>query len=75
MRNKKTITGKLTIINRLNSSIDGNPRFLVEINNQYFKTTPDAMFGYSVQNFDGQTVNAVIGKYYNQDSIFNAEAV
>ena len=75
MKNEKTIKGKLTIINRLNSSLSGNPRFLVEINNQYFKTTPDAMLAYGIQNFDGKTVNAVVGKHYNQDSIFNAKAV
>ncbi len=69
MKNTKTINGKLNIINRLNGSINGNPRFLVEIDNQYFKTTPDAMLAYAIENHDGKHVRAVVGRHYGQASV------
>ena len=75
MQNIQTITGKLTNLKRLSSSINGNPRFqaTIEITEKIkgqnyeitFKTSVDSSLGYSIQNFDDLKVVATIGWHYN----------
>ena len=64
MKNQTTVTGKLEIIHRMPSSINGNPRYFVRINGQTCKTKPDSDSAYSITNYDGKTVSAIIGTYY-----------
>jgi len=69
MKNITEHTGKLEIISRLPSSFYGNPRFLLSVDGITCRTAPDAMLGYSVQNFDGREVIATIGMHYGNATI------
>lgn len=51
-----TYTGKLTSLQRLKSSSYGNPRFQFVVDGQIIQTSPNSMFGYSVQNFEDKQV-------------------
>lgn len=64
MKNITTHTGKLEVIERLNNSVNGNPRYLLRIDGFTCRTAPDSDYGYGVTNFDGQQVVATIGTYY-----------
>lgn len=75
MRVTEIVNGKLNIINRLTSSVNGNPRFLVEIDNKYFKTTPDSMLAYGIDNFDNKQVIATVGRHYGQASVLNIREI
>jgi len=72
MKNIKIISGTLTIVKRLKGSESGNPRFLISINNNEYSTTNDAMFGYSVQNYENKMVLARVGIHYKKPSIESA---
>lgn len=69
MKNLQTITGKLTIIERLNNSTYGNPKYKVLIDNTLLVTKTDSMLGYSITNYENKNVIATIGYYYNKLSI------
>jgi len=75
MRNITSHVGELKIINRMESSYYGNPRFLISIDGIKCVTGVDSMFGYSVQNYDGKMVNARIGIHYNRATLYEVEAV
>jgi len=71
---KEYITqGTLNVIKRLKGSRNGNPRYLVEINGEEFRTQPDAMFGYAVTNYDGKGVLAKVCTYYGKQTITYAQ--
>ncbi len=61
MKNVTSHTGKLEIIERLPSSRNGNPRWLLKIDGWTCRTAPDAMVAYGITNFDGKIVKADIG--------------
>ena len=75
MKNEKQITGILKIIKNLNLSLNGNPRALVLINDNLYKTEIDSMFGYEVSNLDGEVVRATVGTHYNTPTIKRAELI
>jgi len=64
MKNIQTISGTLTVLQRLPSSYFGNPRYLIAVNSVCCKTAVDSSYGYSVTNFDGKQVEASIGTHY-----------
>ena len=64
MRNTKQVSGKLKIIKRLPSSINGNPRYLISVNGVICKTGVDSSYGYSVTNYRDQDVISTIGDHY-----------
>ena len=69
MNTTNTHTGILEIVKRLDSSLNGNPRFLVSIDGIEARTVPDASLGYAIQNHEGNYVTARIGTYRGRASI------
>lgn len=69
MKNLTRHTGKLELIQRMKSSINGNPRFLVSIDGTTCQTSVDSMHGYTVQNLEGKEVTATIGTYYGKATL------
>ena len=57
----RKITGKLSIINRLNNSVNGNPRFVVEIDNNTICTKSDYSYSYNIENLANK--NAMVEAY------------
>jgi hypothetical protein len=74
MKNVTRVHGKLTITKRLNNSVSGNPRFLINVDGYSVKTTVDSSLGYSVQNFDGKDVIATVGTHYGVLSLADVYA-
>ena len=71
---EKRVTGKLRVVGRLQSSKNGNPRFLVEIDGHgIYRTRPDSGLAYSIQNHDGRVVTATVGEHYGKMVIANIE--
>ncbi len=64
MKNITKHVGTLTILERLPSSYNGNPRYLLSIDGIVCRTAPDSSYGYSVTNYDGKQVIAPIGTFY-----------
>lgn len=63
MRNTTTHTGKLEIIKRLPSSVNGNPRYLLRVDGWTCCTPVDSQIAYHVPNWDGRIVAAEIGTF------------
>lgn len=71
MKNLTNHVGTLKIIKRLKKSRDGNPRFYCAIVDQAgtgftFKTRPDSMTAYGLEQYDGEPVVLTLGTYYGQ---------
>jgi hypothetical protein len=68
MKNLETIKGvKIDKLERMASSINGNPRFRVYFDNGLVsQTIPDDMIGYAIQNFWGgnKPVDVEVGTHY-----------
>ena len=71
MKNTTEHTGKLEIIQRLPSSVNGNPRYLVRVDGLTCRTSPDAMLAYGITNDDNTIVTASIGMHYGHTTIHN----
>jgi hypothetical protein len=60
--------GKLTILKRLKSSINGNPRFLCQLDKGniwfQFRTRPDSSLAYELEYYDGKQVAIDVGYHY-----------
>jgi len=56
--------GKITNLNRLNNSINGNPRFTLEIGNSILCTKSDYSYCYNVENLYNKQCEVII-KYYD----------
>tara|TARA_R100000541_G_C1886204_1_gene82985 strand:+ start:610 stop:900 length:291 start_codon:yes stop_codon:yes gene_type:complete len=75
MKETHTTKATLTIIDRLKSSVNGNPKYKVELmglNNAFgiiFETETDAMLGYSISNYDGKLVSAEVRYLKNKNLI------
>ena len=67
-------TGELEIIERLPSSINGNPRFLCRVDGYTFRTAPDAMHGYCIQNYDGKVITVTLGTHYGKTTLNGIES-
>ena len=69
MKNLTQHEGELKILTRLDSSTNGNPRFLISIDGFVCKTGVDCMHGYTIQNLDGARVKASIGTHYGSATL------
>lgn len=69
MRNIKLVRGKVEIIKRLQSSENGNPRYLISIGGIECRTPVDSSHGYGITNYRDQFVNATIGDHYGVASL------
>jgi hypothetical protein len=75
MKNISGHTGTLQIIKRLPSSINGNPRFLVQVAGFTCRTEVDSALGYEIQNMDGRQVIATIGTHYGVATLNSVSAI
>lgn len=64
MKNISRHFGKLEVVDRLPSSVNGNPRYLVRVAGFTCRTPVDSMLGYMIKNFDNKEVEATIGTHY-----------
>jgi len=69
MKNLETMKGlKIDRLERMNSSVNGNPRFRVHFTNGIVsQTMVDDMLGLQIQNYVGEnkpSVNVEFGKHY-----------
>ena len=71
MKNNTRHTGKLEKVERLKSSANGNPRFLVRVDGWTCSTQPDTQLGYQIQNWWGREVVAEIGTHYGSPQLNN----
>lgn len=75
MKNITQHVGTLEIIERLPSSKNGNPRYLLRIDGTTCKTEIDSVHGYVVPNFDGKRVCANIGTHYGKATLRSVKPV
>ena len=75
MKNISCHIGTLSIIQRLPSSVNGNPRYLLSVNGVICKTSVDSSYGYSDTNFDGKQVEATIGTHYGSATLKSLKGV
>jgi hypothetical protein len=66
-------TGTLEFIDRLPSSVNGNPRYLVRLDGWTCRTAPDSAVAYFIPNHFGKKVTANIGTYYGYATIKNVK--
>ncbi len=75
MKNVSRHQGKLEVLKRLPSSLNGNPRYLIRVDGFTCKTAVDSGYGYSVTNFDGKEVIAYIGTHYGTATLDSLKGV
>ena len=75
MRNVTTHTGTLTILGKLKTSRNGNPRYRVAVAGYVCTTRPDSMLAYELPSLNGTTVHAHIGAHYNRQTLASAVLV
>lgn len=75
MKNITSHTGILEIIERLQNSKMGNPRYLCKVDGYTFKTAVDSTHGYSIQNYEGKQVQITIGTHYGTTTLNSIEKV
>ena len=70
MKNITRHTGILTIVERDNNNgTNGNPRYVCTLDGHTCRTGVDSSLGYSITNFDGKMVTALIGTHYGTVTI------
>lgn len=69
MKNITSHIGTLTVVSRLPSSRNGNPRYLLNVDGFTARTAVDSPHGYSVPNYDGRHVEATIGTHYGNATL------
>lgn len=74
MKNITKHVGTLQVIDRLPSSANGNPRYLISVDGFTCATKVDHTYGYSVPNFDGKKVAATIGTHYGRATLNTVKA-
>lgn len=75
MKNITQHTGRLTDIQRLPSSANGNPRYSCKVDGHSCRTAPDSSDAYSLSNHEGDWVTADIGTYYGVATVRNVRPV
>ena len=71
MKDIKTISGKLQIVEKLKNSLNGNPRYMALIGDLVVKTKPDAQLGYSITNYRDKQVIALVKQYKNHIALLS----
>ena len=66
MRNITRHYGTVERLKRLESSVNGNPRFSFTIDGYDAATGIDSMHGYAIQNFEGKNCVAELGTHYGR---------
>jgi hypothetical protein len=73
MKNITRHTGTLQIIQRLNNSLSGNPRYQCFIDGVNFYTAPNSMHAYGITNYRDKVITVTIGTYYGKPTLNNIE--
>lgn len=71
MKGRHTVTGRLYLLERLNRSYNGNPRWLVMLDDYVCRTKVDSGEAYGITNHRDKIVTADIGLHYGQQHIEN----
>ena len=74
MKNITRHVGTLSVVKRLPSSVNGNPRYLIGVDGYLVKTAPDSSIAFEVTNFDGKEVIAEIGTFYGVPTLHRVES-
>jgi len=70
MKNLVTHVATLERIERMKSSVNGNPRYRGFLDNGfYFQTSVDSSFAYSLPNYEGKKVTVVIGTHRGKPTL------
>lgn len=69
MKNITRHTGILEIVERLNNSKNGNPRYLCKVDGYTFRTAVDSSQSYSITNYEGKQVEVTIGSHYGNTTL------
>jgi hypothetical protein len=68
-KNETYHEGKFTIVRRLGSSVNGNPRYLCQLDKGkvwfLFRTRPDSALAYEVEAYNGKQVGIHVGQWHN----------
>lgn len=75
MKNIQEYTGKLSIIDRLQNSHNGNPRYLISVGDVICKTGVDSVQSYGITNYKDQMVKCTIGVHYKQATLCTIEKI
>lgn len=73
MKNISRHVGTLVILDRLPTSTNGNPRYLLSIGGTTCATMVDSMIAYSIGNHEGKEVRATIGTHYGRATLHTLE--
>ena len=73
MKNITRHTGILHVMERLDNSYYGNPRYLISIDGWQCKTGVDSSHAYGITNYEGKKVTATIGTHYNAATLNTIE--
>lgn len=68
-KNTITLTGKLTIAEKLKNSQYGNPRYMLVIDNQVFYTKPNSSYGYCITNYRDKTITVSLSMFRGKLSL------
>ena len=76
MKNITRHEGQLTMLERLNNSRNGNPRYRMAIldkagNGFSFVTKTDCSIAYMIDGYVGQKIEAFIGNHYGKATLDN----
>lgn len=71
MRSITTHTGILTNVQRYDTSHNGNPRFVAEVDGYTFYTGVDSAYGYSITNYRDKLVTVTIGMHRGKVTLHN----
>ncbi|MFC2968055.1 hypothetical protein [Acidimangrovimonas pyrenivorans] len=74
MTKSYTITGNFQILKHLGHTKMGNPRYLVAIDGEVFKTLPNSGEVHGLRDLAGKTVTASYKSYRNDLAAFNFRA-
>ena len=68
MAKMEQYNGKIQIVKRLNSSVNGNPNFLVELcdlkHYETLETKSDASYSYNIENLSNKKCDCEVVYYY-----------
>ena len=75
MKNITKHTGTITNIERLPSSVNGNPRYSFECDGYTIKTAVDSMQGYALTNYEDREVTLTAGTHYGNLTLNTIEVI
>ena len=75
MKDITTHTGTLNIIRREKNSLNGNPRYTIQVGTTQAITLNDSSYSYTITNDEGKTVKALIGMHYNKVTLDSYQVI